>query len=225
MRPRILDLFCKAGGASMGYSRAGFDVVGVDIEPQPRYPFAFHQEDAIDFCRRNGREFDAIHASPPCQKFCRLRGLLEYQGRARTYVDLIPATRQAVRSTGRLYVIENVEGAPLLCSIVLCGSMFGLDVQRHRIFETSFGILAPECRHGIWKRDKPPLHRSRGKSRVVGCYGRGGRGKGDTVGLWRDAMGIDWMTRSELSQAIPPAYTEYIGRRIARVLGKRLADE
>jgi DNA (cytosine-5)-methyltransferase 1 len=216
-RPRLLDLFCCAGGAGMGYHRAGFEVVGVDNRPQPRYPFEFHQADALEYLAEHGQEFHAIHASPPCQQHCRMRKLTIAQSKAKNYPDLIEQTRRCLIASERPYVLENVEGAPLLCPIVLCGSMFGLDVQRHRLFECSFGLLGPSCNHRVWKLARPPLHRLQGTSRVVGCYGNG-RGKGDTVALWRTAMGIDWMTRPELSQAIPPAYTEYIGKQLIRTL-------
>jgi len=210
MRPKILDLFCGAGGASMGYHLAGFEVVGVAIALQPNYPFEFHQADAMAFPLSG---FDAIHASPPCQAYTRMaRGLLQSQGRAKEHPRLIEPIRARLLESGLPYIIENVEGAPLIRPIRLCGSSFGLDVQRHRLFELSFFMLMPECIHTRWKKDKPPLGRLGGrKSRVVGCYGNG-RGKGDTVSLWRAAMGISWMTRKELSQAIPPAYTQYIGR-------------
>ena len=209
---RALDLFCGAGGVSMGLHRAGFEVVGVDIRPQPHYPFEFHQGDALEFCRDHGCEFDFIHASPPCQKYTRMnRGLLASQGRQKDHLDLVADVRRAIKGTGKPYSIENVEGAPLESPQRLCGSSFGLLVQRHRLFECSFSWLAPECRHETYVRDKPPLHRLVGSSYVVGCYGNG-RGKGDDMALWSRAMGINWMTRKELSQAIPPAYAEFIGR-------------
>jgi DNA (cytosine-5)-methyltransferase 1 len=145
---RLLDLFCGAGGAAMGYHRAGFDeIVGVDIEPQPRYPFAFFQGDALEYCAAHGSEFDAIHASPPCQAYTRMaRGLLESQGRGREYPDLIHATRSALHLAGVVSVIENVPGAPLLGPVMLCGSSFGLLVQRHRLFESTVPMLVPQLR-------------------------------------------------------------------------------
>lgn len=216
MKLRLLDTFCKAGGAGMGYHRAGFEVMGVDIEFQPRYPFEFHQADALEFIKQHGHEFDVIHASPPCQKYTRMsQGLLQSQGRDKDHPMLIEPVRELLKSIGVPYVIENVEGAPLLRASRLCGSSFGLLVQRHRLFECSFPILVPQCCHERYVCDKPPLHRLVGKSRVVGCYGNG-RGKGDDVNLWRKAMGITWMTRRELAQAIPPAYTEFIGKWIIK---------
>jgi len=133
MRPKILDLFCGAGGASMGYHLAGFEVVGVDIALQPNYPFEFHQADAMAFPLSG---FDAIHASPPCQAYTRMaRGLLQSQGRAKEHPRLIEPIRARLLESGLPYIIENVEGAPLIRPIRLCGSSFGLDVQRHRLFE------------------------------------------------------------------------------------------
>lgn len=208
-RPRALDLFCKTGGASMGLYRAGFIVTGVDIEPQPRYPFRFVQADALTF---NLSGFDYVWASPPCQKYTRMaQGLLESQGRCRDYPDLIAPIREKLIVSGLPYTIENVIGAPLHTSVILCGSSFGLLIQRHRAFESNFLVLVPQCAHFNQVKDKPPLHRLQGVSRVVGCYGNG-RGRGDNLALWRKAMEIDWMTRQELAQAVPPVYAEHIGR-------------
>lgn len=218
-RPRLLDLFCGAGGAGMGYHRAGFDVVGVDIKPQPRYPFTFHQGDALAFCREHGHEFDAIHASPPCQAFSTLRVMHN----AREHDDLLTPTRTLLESIGRPYVIENVVGAPILHGITLCGTMFGLGVEvydgwrelrRHRWFETSFAMLAPSCRHqgatiGIYG------DHARDRRRKPGVRERGiDFPDSDKLRLAQEAMGIDWMIWKEISQAIPPAYTEFIGRQL-----------
>jgi len=208
IKPRLLDLCCKAGGAAMGYHRAGFEVVGLDIKPQPHYPFEFIQADALTYPLEG---FDAYHASPPCQPWGSIRKLTIAQGVAKEYPELIVPIRERLVATGKPYVIENTPGAPLLDAVMLCGSSFGLPIKRHRLFETNFAILRPPCAHYIYTADKPALHRHlQGKSRVVGCYGHG-RGAGDSVPLWSAAMGIDWMTRKELSQAVPPAYTEYVG--------------
>jgi DNA (cytosine-5)-methyltransferase 1 len=206
-----LDLYCGAGGASMGLHEAGFKVIGIDIRPQPNYPFEFVQGNALrpPF---NLNNFDFFWASPPCQKYTRMsQGLLQSQGRGREYPDLIAETRLLLQSIGKPYVIENVPGASLINPVMLCGSSFGLLVQRHRLFETNWPLITPQCQHYLWPKDKPPLHRLQGKSRCVGCYGHG-RAKGDNVALWQKAMGITWMTRKELSQAIPVAYSRFIGK-------------
>jgi DNA (cytosine-5)-methyltransferase 1 len=220
MRPKLLDLFCGAGGASVGYHRAGFEVVGVDIKPQPRYQFDFIKHDALTFPIGEMSKFDVIHASPPCQKYTHVNS---YQrDRGKEYPDLIGATREILIKTKKLYVIENVPQAPLTNQIKLCGSMFGLDVRRHRFFECQIIILAPECNH---KRQKPrfkALDWKRQKkgalSRVVGVHGST-QYSGDFE-LRCKAMGIDWMKNSELTQAIPPEYTKFIGKRLITHLKK-----
>lgn len=195
----ILDLFCKAGGAGAGYARAGFEVVGVDIEPQPHYPYRFIQADALEFPLDG---FDAIHASPPCQRYSTMT---KRWARSDEHPDLIAPIRDRLVAAGVPYVIENVPGATLLNPITLCGSMFGLEVRRHRIFESNVAILAPRCNHAA-------------QGRVIGVYGHaGGSSKRDgksfgSVADWRRAMGIDWMTGDELAEAIPPSYTEFIAK-------------
>jgi DNA (cytosine-5)-methyltransferase 1 len=204
MKPRLLDLFSGAGGAAVGYHRAGFEVVGVDINPQPNYPYEFHQADALTYPLDG---FDAIHASPPCQAFTayRRRG----DGVGDDYPDLIDPVRQRLQATGLPYVIENVAGAPLHNPARLCGSSFGLDVQRHRYFESNVTLLAPPCDHG-WQTPRFPCATNRTNLRRT-----------VEVGVWRiplavqqQAMGIDWMTLRELSEAIPPAYTECLGAQL-----------
>lgn len=207
MTLRALDLFCCAGGASMGLHEAGFEVTGVDVRPQPRYPFAFHQADALTFPLVG---FDFVWASPPCQAHTAMKSMHN----AKRHPDLIAATRERLGGAGVPYVIENVVGAPI-DGFTLCGTMFGLGVpgaelRRHRLFESSFLILAPHCQH-----------RTR---RTLGVYGghvrdrrrRAGsaaRGREDfTLAEGQAAMGIDWMTLAEMSQAIPPAFGAYIGR-------------
>ena len=199
-KPRILDLFCGAGGAAMGYARSGFEVIGVDINPQPNFPFEFHQADALTFPFDG---FDAIHASPPCQHYT-------WSARrwGKEFPDLVDPVRDRLRAWGGLYVMENVIGAPLHNPIVLCGEMFGLRVIRHRLFETNWHVVAP--RH----------IKHRGKVRdghYVTVAGHGGHGK-TQLHLWKAAMGIDWMNRYELTQSIPPAFTEYIGHQLLRTL-------
>lgn len=212
-RPRLLDLFCGAGGAAMGYHRAGFDVVGVDNRPQKNYPFTFHQADALEFCAAHGREFDAIHASPPCQAYS---AATADQGK---HPNLYAPTRLLLQGTGLPYAIENVIGAPYSHGVNLCGSMFGLAengewIQRHRNFETSWLIWQPECRH-------PENGRAllvTGHAFISAVRDCGKHSRQGPFDLACRLMGIDWMTRRELVQAIPPAYTEFIGRQLLAVL-------
>jgi DNA (cytosine-5)-methyltransferase 1 len=208
---RLLDLFCGAGGCSMGYYRAGFEVVGVDIHAQPRYPFEFHQADAMTYPLDG---FDVIHASPPCQAYSITRHIHPEN----KYPDLVDKTRVRLEKSNAYWVIENVNGAPLRVVGMLCGLMFGLKVLRHRYFECSFGCLFPL--HP--KHPKGNLtHCSNGYSGISSefvCVA--GHNYKKTAGA--RAMGIDWMnSRKELSQAIPPAYTEYIGRQLMEILKKK----
>jgi DNA (cytosine-5)-methyltransferase 1 len=212
---RLLDLFCGAGGCSVGYARAGFEVVGVDINPQPRYPYEFHQADALTYPLEG---FDAIHASPPCQAFTSARTI---QGR--DHHDLLTPMRERLQQWGTAWAIENVVGAPMRADVLLCGSHFGLQTQRHRWFEFGFpyfSLLTP-CSHA-WGEDGP-----------IGVYGHTGQGSkrygnkksgnhGWMVADWKRAMEIDWMSRDELAQAIPPAYTQFIGEQLLSVLADRM---
>ena len=216
---RLLDLFCCAGGASEGYARAGFEVVGVDKDPQPEYPFEFIQGDAFEYLKAHGHEFDAIHASPPCQHFTKYRNCRK--DIATRYENLIEPTRAALIATGKLYVIENVVGAPLLGPVTLCGSMFGLDVRRHRLFESNVKFEQPKCDHTVWEPNRFPGGRSRerGHARVL-CRGTVEIGRWNIpIATQKDAMGIDWITDlRKLSESIPPTYTEWIGDRLLIVL-------
>lgn len=219
-RPKLLDLFCGAGGCSVGYYRAGFDVVGVDINPQPRYPFTFIQGDALEYCREHGHEFDVIHASPPCQAYSVANNI---HGRT-DHPDLIDETRAALIAAGKPYVIENVPGSPLVNPAQICGLSLGLNVKRHRLFESNLMILGTPCgKHtGDWLLVFGHTVLERGH--VVGVAKGGGpviRRKHTTTERGRDAMGIPWMTRDELSQAIPPAYTEFIGRQLFQALDQQ----
>jgi len=223
-RPVLLDLFCGAGGAAMGYHMAGFDVVGVDIEPQPRYPFEFVQGDALKFAARYGHEFDVIHASPPCQVYSRTRHIVDAQAApVRERVDMVDDTRRALEATGRPYVIENVPGAPLRSPILLCGMMFGLRVIRHRWFEVgrAFLLAPPHPRH-----PRRPLTNSDGG---YSSFGHGAEyitvtGNNFLLSEAKEAMGIDWMLKREITQAIPPAYTRWIGLELIRVLGTKITN-
>jgi len=300
-RPRLLDLYCGAGGVAQGYHEAGFEVDGVDSAPQPRYPFRFIQADALAYLWECGHCYDAIHASPPCQKFTQLAALMrsrqpDYDAR---HPDLIEPTRELLLATGTPYVMENVVGAPLIEPVMLCGSMFGLQTEcgaqlrRHRLFETNWLLLVPmKCVHrkriigvygtgmaqegartiGVYgdtiRGGTPPpptigVYSKNPEGRTIGVHGRpqliennrgvisvhGGhaRDRGAeqreavititghssqqnvvknqvrrtyTVEQARQAMGIGWMTQKELSQAIPPAYTAYIGRQLLAIVGE-----
>ena len=202
---RLLDLFCGAGGAAMGYHRAGFDVVGVDIKPQPHYPFEFHQGDALEYLAEHGREFDAIHASPPCQAFS-MAGQ-QWRKAGREYPDFIEATRSLLRKTGKPYVIENVPGSPLKNPIMLNGAMFGKRVNRRRYFEchpTMPFILIPPDPPSRFRMGRPVKEGD--QITPVGHF--------SNIPYARKEMDIDWMTGAEMTQAIPPAYTHFIGRQL-----------
>lgn len=203
----VLDLFCGGGGAAMGYHLAGFDVVGVDIHPHPTYPFRFIQADALSWSDWDLPRLCLVHASPPCQAYTIARAHDEHP-------RLIEPVREMVTSTGLPYVIENVPGAPLKSPVVLCGSMFGLPIRRHRLFESSFPVAIPDrcsCRgmarcytvygHSVWLRDGL-------QPRTKVGFDEGAM-----------AMGIGWMTQAELCQAIPPAYTWWIGRELLKCGG------
>jgi DNA (cytosine-5)-methyltransferase 1 len=209
-RPRLLDLFCGAGGAAVGYHRAGFDVVGVDHKPQPHYPFEFWQMDVRDVWPQFV-DFDAIHASPPCQAYSIANNIHARDD----HPDLLPTTRTLLEATGLPYVIENVPGAPMNNWVVVCGLAIGVGVKRHRWFESNIALLVPPCPHGHpgdWVSVFGHTVLSRGH--VIGkAKGGGNRIQRQHLGtdVGREAMGIDWMTRDELSEAIPPAFTEHIG--------------
>lgn len=196
----------------MGYHRAGFDVVGVDLAPQRHYPFEFHQADALTFPLDG---FDAIHASPPCQFYTRLRTLPWL--RDREYWESIPPTMERLRAAGVPWVVENVESAAAAAALgsawMLCGTMFGLawddgrPLYRHRLFASSEFLLAPG--HPKHERILVPGRRLKGRARLNNGYVVGGHQNGLRA---MNALGIDWMTGTELSQSVPPAYTELIGR-------------
>lgn len=198
---KALDLFCCAGGAAVGLHRAGYQVVGVDIDPQPRYPFPFIQADVmlIDF-----RRFDLVWASPPCQQFCRLRTREDLSG----YPDLIAPVRAKLIASGVPYVIENVPEAPIRQDLMLCANMFGLRSYRHRHFECSFPIEQP-----AHPEHKVRVNR-RGENRREHWANGGFLTITGDIGTYHatETMGIDWMSGAELCEAIPPAFSEYIGR-------------
>jgi DNA (cytosine-5)-methyltransferase 1 len=211
-KPRLLDLFCCAGGASMGYSRAGFSVVGIDIAPQPNYPFEFIQVDALTLEPEFIASFDAIHASPPCQAYS---DLAKRNGNGHKWPRLIEPIRRMLVDSGRPYIIENVEGAPLLSPVVLCGTMFPkLRVLRHRLFESNFVILAPSHKKHpkVHTFDRRKAHY--GKTDEWKDFVQVTGGGNCSLAAAHAAMGIDWMTKGEINESIPPAYTEFIGRQI-----------
>lgn len=226
-KPRLLDLFCCAGGAGMGYARAGFEITGVDIVAHKNNPHAVIVADALTLDPAwIAGNFDAVHASPPCQGYTTMRHAPGAKGAPR----MIGVTRELLQATGLPWVIENVEAAAdeMRNQLLLCGTMFGLgaqghELQRHRLFETSFQIAALACMH----TERP----------VIGVYGgharnraakHGGRGTKDTwdgghKAAASKALGIDWMTLGELSEAIPPDYTEYLGQRLLAAMALRQA--
>ena len=204
-RPLLLDLFCGAGGAAMGYHRAGFDVIGVDIKPQPRYPFRFVQADAMTYPLDG---FDAIHASPPCQDHSVMSG---QQGKHGTGW-MLAAMRERLLAQPAPWVIENVPGAPMRADFLLCGEMFGLRTLRHRRFEVDPRIAAMLAVAPHPKHRRRSVTRARIASLAAGLNVTVTGNVGSTVGP--ATMGIDWMHGTELSQAIPPAYTTYIGRQL-----------
>ncbi len=213
---RILDLFCCAGGAGMGYSQAGFEVVGVDIKPQPNYPFTFFQHDALTLEPEFIATFDALHASPPCQSYS---DLAKRNRNADEWPRLIEPVREMFIRSGLPYVIENVDGAPLHNPVILCGTMFpGLRVLRHRLFEANFPIIRPEHKKHpkVHTFDKRKSHF--GKTNEWKDFVQVTGGGNCTIAAARHAMDIDWMTKNEINEAIPPAYTRYIGDQLIRYL-------
>ncbi|MGA5493101.1 SAM-dependent methyltransferase [Streptomyces cinereoruber] len=200
-RPLLLDAFCCQGGAAAGYTAAGFDVVGVDISPQPRYPYRFIQADAVTFIREHGAGFDFIHASPPCQAYSDAQRL-----HGNTHPDLIAPTRDALESTGRPWAIENVGGAAaeLREPVLLCGAMYGLETYRHRYFETSGWTLTPPDH---------PAHlvpqAKMGRPIPPGHYGQF-IGNFSGVAHARHVLGMPWMNRDGIRECVPPAYTQWI---------------
>jgi len=204
---KLLDLFCCAGGAGEGYRLAGFDVTGVDIEPQPKNPHRFVLADAIQYLEEHGHEYDAVHASPPCQAYT--KATKQWRKEGRVYADLISKTRDALRKLGKPYVIENVPGAPLESPVLLNGSVFGIRVHRPRYFETSFDLEQPEV-----PQMKPvKMGRPIKEGDVVQPVGHF-----SGVGYAQKEMGLPWMGQKELAQAIPPIYTQHIGERLRAVI-------
>jgi DNA (cytosine-5)-methyltransferase 1 len=215
VKPRLLDLFCGAGGAATGYARAGFDVFGVDIERQPNFPFTFCRAEVVNYLnlmRGQLHRYQAIHASPPCQRYS---SMTRRWSDATHHPDLVGPVRDLLIETGLPYVIENVAPAPLKDPVRLCGTMFGLGVFRHRLFETNWDLGQPPH----------PDHDGRiGDGRYFTVTGHTGGSStrdgwvGGSKQQWDKAMGIDWMLMRELAQAIPPAYTRFVGTSLMRHL-------
>ena len=218
-KPLLLDLFCGAGGCAVGYHRAGFEVVGVDIALQPNYPFEFDQGDALEALAyvaagaHGWDSFDVIHASPPCQGYTQLAAVNAKLGRKQRHAKLIGVTRESLQATGLPYVIENVVGAPLIDPVRVCGTAFDRPLRRHRLFESNLDLVGKPCEHGrfteprYWTGWRPKGERR--LSTVVQVYGNAAEKH-----LWPHAMGIDWMTYGELAEAVPPDYTEWIGGQV-----------
>ncbi|EFE82942.1 gp77 [Streptomyces albidoflavus] len=203
LKPRLLDLFCCQGGAAKGYADAGFEVTGVDIRPQPRYPYTFVQAEAVAFVLAHGAEFDVIHASPPCQHDSDCQRI---QGR--THPDLIAPTRTALQACGRPWVLENVRGAvpKLEQPVMLCGPMFGVQTYRHRYFETGGGLTLHQLIHPAHVVPQAKM----GRPVPPGYFGQF-VGNFSGVDLARRVMGVPWMNRDGIRECIPPAYTQWIG--------------
>jgi DNA (cytosine-5)-methyltransferase 1 len=214
VKPRILDLFCCQGGASRGYVLAGFDVDGVDCAPQPRYPYPFRQADALSVLEDPAfirRFYQAIHASPPCQCYSNAQRIQD-----REHPDLIGPIRERLQSLGLPFVLENVVGAPLREPVTLCGSMFGLRrTYRHRLFETG-GFTAGAPEHSLHVAPIAKMGRAPKVGDVIHAVGNF-----SGVELVRRDWGVPWMNRDGIREAIPPAYTEYIGARLLRGIAAR----
>jgi DNA (cytosine-5)-methyltransferase 1 len=210
---RLLDLFCGVGGASAGYAEAGFEVTGIDLKHGKRYPYTYIKGNVLDYLKdlQFLRSFDVIHASPPCQTYSITQHLRNAQGKTTSKLDLIPETRAALIASAVPYIIENVPGSPLIDPIQLCGSAFNLKVRRHRLFESNMQLQGTECNH-------------KAQGRPIGVYGslndeipKGGK-TATNINEARQAMRIDWGIWTELVEAIPPAYTKYLGLQILRLI-------
>jgi DNA (cytosine-5)-methyltransferase 1 len=208
MKYRCLDLFCGQGGVSYGLTKAGFDVTGVDLYPMPKYPYRFVQADALEFDLHG---YDFIWASPVCKKYS---SATKTAGTQDLHPDQIPAIRERLAASGVPYIIENVTTAPLIAPVMLCGAMFGLKTYRHRIFESNVPLRVPQHQPHTAKVAKMGRRPKNGEFiNPVGHF--------SDVQAGRDALGIQWMGQDGLSQAIPPAYAEYLGLQIIEYLNSQ----
>ena len=202
---KLLDLYCGGGGASYGYELAGFDVVGIDKEPQLKYKGNFIQADAIEYLKKHFNKFDVVHASPPCQKYS--LASMQFRKTGKIYVDLIDITRKELQKTGLPYIIENVPGSPLINPIELCGAMFGMRTYRHRLFESNIKLTVPvhpkhinsNAKMGRFPKDKEFIQ-------YMGHF--------SGVKFVQEMTGLYWLGQKELAQSIPPQYTKYIGKQL-----------
>ncbi len=214
---KLLDLYCKQGGCSMGYHRAGFEVTGVDHDPTPKYPFTFYQADALEYLANHGHEYDVIHASPPCQGYS--RSTAQFRGAGKVYSDLMEATRDLLNASGKPWIMENVPGSPMRPDVKLNGRMFGLRVIRWRWFEVGGGLFLMNpgqntIPKGLVKNGECVSVFGKGSYRKSNSDAHPTFDQGSIKSTWRYAMGIDWMDTEGLREAIPPAYTEWIGSMI-----------
>lgn len=209
MKPKLLDLFCCGGGASLGYEQAGFDVVGVDIEPQRNYQGSFVQADAFEYLSKHHKNFDAFHASPPCQAYS--KSSMQFRLVNKIYAELIEPIRQAFNDIGKPFVIENVPGAPLENPIQLCGQMFGLRTYRHRLFETNWRIEQPfHAAHAARNAKMGRKPKSDEYIQYVGHF--------SGVAIVQEMTGLTWLNQYELAQSIPPQYAKFVGEQLLREL-------
>lgn len=215
MKLRLLDLYCCGGGASLGYEQAGWEVVGVDIAPQPNYRGAFVQADAIEYLLANYQDFDAVHASPPCQQYS--TASMQFRVGGKFYPDLIEPTRQALLSTELPYILENVPNAPLISPIELCGSMFGLRTYRHRLFESNIPLIAPAHPKHVLKNTK--MGRKPKPDEFIQYVGHF-----SGVGEVQQMTGLTWLNQYELAQSIPPQYTKYLGEQLMTYCRKQISE-
>lgn len=209
MKPKLLDLCCAQGGASAGYAQAGFDVTGVDIKRQRRYPFTFHQADAVEFVKEHGHEYQVIAASPPCQAWSHCQRIRDNE-----HPDLIATVREVLVASGKPFIIENVEDArPVMVDpILICGAAFGLNTYRHRLFESNVDLVAPE--HPVHTRSVVKMGRALEPGDQYHAVG-------NFIGVdyVREDMQVPWMSRNGIREAVPPSYTEFLGRQLMEALG------